>query len=114
MNLFAALYTDEDTSNLVATLLRSRGFDILTTIEAGRMGYSDAEQLSYAASQNRCVLTHNRVDFEILHLEAARNQCFHAGIIIVPQKSPYEVAQKVGLLLNALTADEIANQLLYA
>jgi hypothetical protein len=33
--------------------------------------------------------------------------------IIVPQKNAYEIAQRVGILLDSLTADEIANQLLY-
>ncbi len=34
MRVFAALYTDEDVANLVATLLKSRGFDVSTTAEA--------------------------------------------------------------------------------
>ena len=36
--LFAELYLDEDVSALVAELLRARGFDALTTHEAGRKG----------------------------------------------------------------------------
>ena len=39
MKVFASLYTDEDVANLVAILLRSRGWDILTTIEAGMSGF---------------------------------------------------------------------------
>jgi hypothetical protein len=38
----------------------------------------------------------------------------HCGIIVVPQKNAYEVAQRVGILVSALTADEVNNQLLYA
>ncbi|WP_333467767.1 hypothetical protein [Microcoleus sp. herbarium12] len=37
----------------------------------------------------------------------------HSGIIVVPQKNAYEIAQRAAILLNTLTADEIANQLLY-
>jgi hypothetical protein len=37
----------------------------------------------------------------------------HSGIIVIPQKNAYEIAQRVAILLNTLTADEIANQLLY-
>ena len=44
MKIFASLYTDEDVANLVATLLRARGLDVLTTIDAGMMGDSDAGQ----------------------------------------------------------------------
>jgi len=65
MKIFTSLYTDEDIANLVATLLRARGLDVLTTIEAEMTGYSDEEQLGYAASEERCLLTHNRVDCKL-------------------------------------------------
>ena len=64
MKLFASIYTDEDVSKLVATLLRARGFDVMTTSEQGMLTQSDNKQLAYAASIERCLLTHNRVDFE--------------------------------------------------
>lgn len=40
----------------------------------------------------------------------------HFGIIIVPQKNAYEVARRIGVLVSALTVEEINNnnQLLYA
>lgn len=114
MKVFASLYTDEDIANLVATLLRTRGLDVLTTIDAGMIGLSDAEQLAYATSDDRCLLTHNRVDYERLHLDYMQMKKTHSGIIVTPQNSAYEVAKRVGILLNALTADEIFNQLLYA
>ena len=37
----------------------------------------------------------------------------HSGIIVTSQKNAYEIVQRVAILLNTLTADEIANQLLY-
>ena len=114
MKIFASIYSDEDVANLVANLLRGRGLDVLTTIEADKSGSSDAEQLAYAASMDRCILTHNRVDFERLHLQYVEVSQQHSGIIVTPQNNAYEVAKRVGLLLDALTADEIASQLLYA
>lgn len=114
MTVFAALYTDEDVSALVTTLLRSRGLEITTVPEQGMLGKSDCEQLAFSASVSRCLITHNRVDFERLHLQYVSEGLAHAGIIVVPQKNPYEIAQRVGILVNAMTADEIANQLLYA
>lgn len=45
MTLFAALYSDEDMSALVATLLRSRGLDITTVSEQATLGKTDREQL---------------------------------------------------------------------
>jgi predicted nuclease of predicted toxin-antitoxin system len=111
---FAALYTDEDMSALVATLLRSRGLDVTTVPEQVALGKTDREQLEFATSIGRCILTHNRVDFERLHLQYLEADQQHFGIIVVPQKNAYEVAQRVGILVSALTAEELKNQLLYA
>jgi predicted nuclease of predicted toxin-antitoxin system len=111
---FAALYTDEDMSALVATLLRSRGLDVTTVPEQATLGKTDREQLEFAVSVERCVLTHNRVDFERLHLQYIEENKQHFGIIVVPQKNAYEVAQRIGILVSVLTAKKIRNQLLYA
>lgn len=112
--MFATLYTDEDMSALVATLLRSRGLDVATVPEQSTLGKTDREQLEFATSLSRCILTHNRVDFERLHLQYVEEGKQHSGIIVVPQKNAYEVARRIGILVNVLTADEIINQLLYA
>ncbi|NCR08044.1 MAG: hypothetical protein GPI95_06575 [Microcystis aeruginosa LG13-11] len=114
MSIFASLYMDEDMSALVATLLRSRGLDVTTVPEQSTLGKTDSEQLEFAASLGRCLVTHNRVDFERLHLQFIEEGREHCGIIIVPQKTAYEVAQRVGILVNTLTVDSINNQLLYA
>ncbi|MFM7602621.1 MAG: DUF5615 family PIN-like protein [Pseudanabaena sp.] len=113
MKIFASLYLDEDMNNMVATLLRSRGIDAVTVQKSDMLGKSDQEQLAYAAANERCILTHNRVDYEDLHLQYAQANLTHSGIIVVPQKSPYEIVNRVMILLDSMTADEIANQLLY-
>ncbi|MBC1198283.1 DUF5615 family PIN-like protein [Microcystis aeruginosa BLCCF158] len=105
---------DEDMSALVATLLRSRGLDVTTVPEQSTLGKTDSEQLEFAASLGRCLVTHNRVDFERLHLQFIEEGREHCGIIVVPQKTAYEVVQRVGILVNTLTVDSINNQLLYA
>ncbi|NJK27781.1 MAG: hypothetical protein HC925_03555 [Coleofasciculaceae cyanobacterium SM2_3_26] len=66
-----------------------------------------------SASLDRCLLTHNRVDFEQLNLQYIDENKQHAGIIVVPQKNAYEVARWVGNLVISRTASEIKNQLLY-
>ncbi|NER93715.1 MAG: hypothetical protein F6J86_07715 [Symploca sp. SIO1B1] len=114
MTMLAALYTDEDMSALVARLLRSRGLDVTTVPEQANLGKTDSEQLEFATSVGRCILTHNRVDFEQLHLQYLEENRQHSGIIVVPQKNAYEVAQRICILVNTLTFDEIRNQLLYA
>jgi len=113
MKLFARLYLDEDVSVLVATLLGARGFDVVTTRDESMLGRDDAAQLAHAVSLERCIVTHNRVHFERLHhnyLEAGHT---HFGIIVASRRSPYEMARRLVVLLNTLTADEIENQLLY-
>ncbi len=59
-------------------------------------------------------MTHNRVDFERLHLQYMKENQKHSGIIIVPQKNLYEIARRIGVLVSALKVEEINNQLLYA
>lgn len=86
----------------------------MTTIEAEMSGALDNAQLSYVASVNRCILTHNRVDYERLHLNCLSSKQQHSGIIVTPQNNAYEVAKRVGIILDSLTADEVFNQLLYA
>ncbi len=67
--LFIELYLDEDVDILVADLIRSYGFVAETTRDAEKLQSTDAEQLSYAASQQKILLTHNRVHFEALATE---------------------------------------------
>jgi hypothetical protein len=55
--MLAALYTDEDMSALVATLLKSRGLDVTTVPEQATLGNTDSEQLKFATSLGRCLLT---------------------------------------------------------
>ena len=66
--IFIELYLDEDVSVLLADLLKARGFAVTTTQAASQVGRSDSEQLAYAVSQRRTLVTHNRADFEHLLL----------------------------------------------
>ena len=63
--LFIAIYLDEDVHILVGDLLTRRGFRAITARDADQLGKSDAEQLAFATSQGRAILTHNRRDFEV-------------------------------------------------
>lgn len=112
--MLTKLYTDEDLSALIATLLKSRGLDVTTVPEQLTFGKTDKQQLEFATSLDRCLITHNRVDFERLHLQYIQENKQHSGIIIVPQKDAYKLAQRIGILVRALSVNEIKNQLLYA
>jgi predicted nuclease of predicted toxin-antitoxin system len=65
-------------NNMVATLLRSRGIDAVTVQKSDMLGKSDQEQLTSAAAPDRCILTHNRVDYEDLHLQYGQANLTHS------------------------------------
>ena len=100
-------------SVLVAELLRVRGFSVQTTQEVGRKETNDEEQLAYAVSQRRTLLTHNRDDFVRLAEEYFAAGRKHYGIIIAVRRPPYEIVQRLMTILNRTTADEMEDQLIY-
>ncbi len=113
MRLFALVYLDEDVSMLVAALLRARGFDAIIARDERMLGEDDPAQLAHAISLGRCIVTHNRVHFERLHMEYVAAGRKHFGIIVASRRNPHELARRVAILLNTLAADELADQLLY-
>jgi hypothetical protein len=82
------VYTDEDIDHPLVEALRLRGFDILTAQEADRLGQPDDEQLAFAASAGRAILSYNRTDFRVLHEQFERSGETHSGIVLLPQASP--------------------------
>ncbi|MEB3282899.1 MAG: DUF5615 family PIN-like protein [Lyngbya sp.] len=111
--IFIELYLDEDVNVLVAELIRVRGFQAITSQEAGQLGKSDAEQLAYAVSSQRTIVTHNRVDFEILARSYFEEERMHYGIIFAVRNSPQEIARRLLIILNNVTIDEMQNQVRY-
>lgn len=93
--------------------LRTRGFDVLSARDADALGKADDEQMLYAVSQQRAVVTHNRVDFEKQHVKFLENGMNHYGVIIAKRRKDMEVVNKLLLLLDAVTAEEMKNQLRY-
>lgn len=71
------LFADEDFDHRVVRRLQALGHDVLTVMDGGRRGLSDAEQLDFASASGRILLTFNRADFHALHREGV----VHAGII---------------------------------
>lgn len=111
--LYIALYLDEDVTQELALVLRERGYDVISAIEAGLLGYSDDKQLEYAISQGRAVLTYNSTDYADLATEGFESRREHPGIIISQQFSKRrfgELLRQVLKLLNSLTRDEMRNQ----
>ena len=68
-------YLDESVSNAIGFGLHRRGIDVTTTSEVGLIGASDREQITFATSEHRILITHDD-DFVVLH----RRGVTHAGI----------------------------------
>lgn len=68
-------YLDEHIHSAVAEGLRRRGVNVLTVQDAGRTGLSDREQLAFALSERRVMVT---MDSDFLKL--AVEGIAHAGI----------------------------------
>jgi hypothetical protein len=112
-SLYIHLYFDEDVSAGIVENLSTRGFDVLSARDAGALGKSDEKQMLYAVSLRRAVVTHNRVDFEKQHKRFLESGMKHYGVIIAKRRKDAEVVTKLLALLDAVTAEEMQNQLRY-
>ena len=76
----ARFYADEQFPLPVVELLRNLGHDVLTVQEAGNANQRipDDQVLAFAVSQERAILTINRIDFIRLH----RRDDQHFGIVV--------------------------------
>ncbi|MEO7841923.1 MAG: DUF5615 family PIN-like protein [Anaerolineales bacterium] len=112
-SLYIHLYFDEDVSAGIVENLRTRGFDVLSARDADTLGKSDDDQMLYAVSLHRAVVTHNRVDFEKQHTKLLKSGMKHYGVIIARRRQDVEVVSKLLALLDSVTAEEMQNQLRY-
>lgn len=107
------LYLDEDIDPLLARVLRDRGVDCLSTYEAHNQGLSDLDQLAFATSHMRTILTFNVKDFVRLAQEFAASDQHHSGII-VSNHLPFRVLlQRILYLLMSRAHEDLKDRLLW-
>ncbi|MFQ5780088.1 MAG: DUF5615 family PIN-like protein [Nitrospiria bacterium] len=95
------LYLDEDIDPLLAQVLRDRRIDCLSTQEADHCGLPDADQLAFAAEQERAILTFNVKDYVQLAREYAISNKHHRGIVVSNHLPFRELLRRVlGLILR--------------
>ncbi len=104
-------YFDEHMQPAIAKQLRQRGIDVLTTQEAGRANkkFDDPDQLAYATSLGRVLVTQERREFGPL-----AGKQLHAGIIIL--QKPASIGKYVEFLEYAakvLEPEYMQNRLEY-
>ena len=107
------LLLDEDVRLILGEILRQRGYDALHVVEAGREGKSDAEQLAYAVSQRRAILTHNIRHYRFLHEQYREEGKEHAGIIVSDQVPLRELLRRALRCLSRYKAEEVKNLLVW-
>ena len=110
--LVARLHFDEDADLRLARALRRRGYDVSTTPEAELGGCSDEEQLAYAASPGRVLVTHNIAHFPGLYDEWWEQGKAHAGIIVIARGlSVGKMLREIERLLNRYEVKKLRNML---
>jgi predicted nuclease of predicted toxin-antitoxin system len=100
----------------LAVDLRGRGYDVLTTEEAGKDTATDEEQLVFATADNRAILTFNIRDFAPLHQAWQAASQSHTGIIVSQQLGSRQyglLLQRMLRFLNQFTAEEMRNNLVH-
>ena len=114
--LFLRLYFDRHIMKQLAVDLRQRGYDVLTTEEANLDTASDEDQLTFAADQNRVILTFNIRDFAPLHEQWTADARPHAGIVVSQQLGSRQyglLLARMLKLLNQMTAEEMRSNLVH-
>ncbi len=86
-------YADQHLPQPVVEGLRRRGIDILTAREAGRCGLEDPDQLGFAASTRRVMVTFDP-DFLALHQAGTH----HTGIAWCPA-TKYSIGEPIQMLV---------------
>ena len=76
-------YLDENLSQQIAVIARSLGVDVTSAQELGRLGIDDEDQLAFAASEHRCIVTQDYSDFPGIAKAAAARAMRHSGVLMV-------------------------------
>lgn len=104
---------DEDVWVGLAGALREAGYDAVSVNEINRKGSSDAEQVAFAVSEHRAILTHNIRDFSLLAQVYAEGGVDHFGIIVAAQFNKGILIRRTLSLLDSLTPELLRNTLRY-
>jgi predicted nuclease of predicted toxin-antitoxin system len=109
--LLIRLYLDADVHKRLAANLRQAGFDCISALEVGNDALNDQDQMMFAATEERTLLTFNIQDFVPIFEEWWENGRDHAGLIVSQQLPISEIQRRVLQMLNTVTTDEMVNNI---
>lgn len=105
------LLLDEDVWLGLAEALREVGYDVVSVHELDRQGLSDEEQMAFAMTEGRTLVTHNIQDFAPLVADYFEEGLSHPGVIVSRQFEKGTLLRKTLALLESMTSDDLANTL---
>jgi len=105
------LHLNEHISPRLAEQLRKYGFDVTSTLEVGMVEADDDEQLMYAASEQRAIVTFNHKDFATRHKQYIAEGKEHWGIVLSTEETTDVLRHRLLRLLNSLTAEQLKNDI---
>jgi hypothetical protein len=112
-----SVYFDEDfASSAHARALARAGLDAVRPHDVGMLGRADDEQLAFASSAGRILISYNRKDFQRIHAEWMAAAREHSGILLVFKDSDYspgELLRRLRLIAATFASSSLQNQLLY-
>ena len=107
------LYLDEDVHKKVATALRLKGYDVISSHEVQKQSLSDYQQLEYAISEQRAIFTFNIGDFKRLNEEYILSGKDHFGIILSKQIPIGETIKRLTKFLYTHSSEEVKNNIFW-
>ncbi len=105
------LHLNEHLSPRLAEQLSKYGFEVTSTVGKGMIEADDDEQLAFAASNQRAIVSFNHKDFAVLHAQYMAEGKEHWGIILSTEENMRVMRHRLLRLLNSLTAEELKNQM---
>ena len=102
-------HLDESADGRIATGLRRRDRDCTTTTEANLLSSSDSQQLAYAVSEGRVLITRD-TDFVEMAIQGAE----HPGIVVCKRQTHFgTIIKKLDGIASEMTAEEFQGTVWY-
>jgi len=105
------LYLDEMVPVSLAVVLRQYGYDVLAAKDADMLSKSDENQLAFAVSDSRTIITFNIKDFVLLHQTWLKEGKRHFGIIVSPEIRISKLIHHCLKLLGKTESKDLIEQL---